>query len=136
MWRLKVSEGGRDGNPWLTSVNNHIGRQFWEFDPNLGTPEERAQVEKARLKFHNNRFRSKHSSDLLMRLQFGKEKESDRMELPAQVKIKSEEEINEEVVATTLRRGLRFYSTLQAEDGLWPDDFGGPLFLLPGLVRT
>ncbi|PRQ36957.1 putative cycloartenol synthase [Rosa chinensis] len=130
MWRLKVSEGGRDGNPWLTSVNNHVGRQFWEFDPNLGTPEERAQVEKTRLEFRNNRFQSKHSSDLLMRLQ----KESDRMELPAQVKIKSEEEINEEVVATTLRRGLRFYSTLQAEDGFWPGDYGGPLFLLPGLV--
>ncbi|XP_024197669.1 cycloartenol synthase isoform X3 [Rosa chinensis] len=134
MWRLKVSEGGRDGNPWLTSVNNHVGRQFWEFDPNLGTPEERAQVEKTRLEFRNNRFQSKHSSDLLMRLQFAKEKESDRMELPAQVKIKSEEEINEEVVATTLRRGLRFYSTLQAEDGFWPGDYGGPLFLLPGLV--
>ncbi|KAM5554115.1 hypothetical protein ABKV19_026046 [Rosa sericea] len=134
MWRLKVSEGGRDGNPWLTSVNNHIGRQFWEFDPNLGTPKERAQVEKARLEFRNNRFRSEHSSDLLMRLQFAKEKESDQMELPTQVKIKSEEEINEEVVTTTLRRGLRFYSTLQAEDGFWPGDYGGPLFLLPGLV--
>ncbi|XP_061990167.1 cycloartenol synthase-like isoform X1 [Rosa rugosa] len=134
MWRLKVSEGGRDGNPWLTSVNNHIGRQFWEFDPNLGTPEERAQVEKTRLEFRNNRFQSEHSSDLLMRLQFAKEKESDRIELPAQVKIKSEEEINEEVVAITLRRGLRFYSTLQAEDGFWPGDYGGPLFLLPGLV--
>ncbi|PRQ36964.1 putative cycloartenol synthase [Rosa chinensis] len=134
MWRLKVSEGERDGNPWLTSVNNHIGRQFWEFDPNLGTPEERVQVEKARLEFRNNRFRSKHSSDLLMRLQFAKEKESDRMELPTQVKIKSEEEINEEVVTTTLRRGLRFYSTLQAEDGFWPGDYSGPLFLLPGLI--
>ncbi|KAM5553516.1 cycloartenol synthase [Rosa sericea] len=131
MWRLKVSEGG---SPWLTSVNNHIGRQFWEFDPNLETPEERAQVEKARLEFRNNRFRCKHSSDLLMRLQFAKEKESDRMELPTQKKIKSEEEINEEVVTTTLSRGLRFYSTLQAEDGFWPGDYGGPLFLLPGLV--
>ncbi|XP_040375086.1 cycloartenol synthase [Rosa chinensis] len=134
MWRLKVSEGGRDGNPWLTSVNNHIGRQFWEFDPNLGTSEERAQVEKVRLEFRNNRFRTEHSSDLLMRLQFAKEKESDPMKLPVQVKIKSEEEINEEVVTATLRRGLRFYSTLQAEDGFWPGDYGGPLFLLLGLV--
>ncbi|KAL6191873.1 hypothetical protein ACLB2K_038262 [Fragaria x ananassa] len=135
MWRLKVSEGGSDGSdPRLTSVNNHIGRQYWEFDRNLGTPEERAQVEEARLEFRNNRFRSKHSSDLLMRLQFAKEKESDRMELPAQVKVKSEDEITEEVVTTTLRRGLRFYSTLQTEDGFWPGDYGGPLFLLPGLV--
>lgn len=66
MWRLKLSEGK---DPWITSVNNHIGRQYWEFDPNLGTPEERAQVEKARHEFRKNRFQSKHSSDLLMRLQ-------------------------------------------------------------------
>ncbi|KAK9931413.1 hypothetical protein M0R45_018689 [Rubus argutus] len=65
----------------------------------------RAQVEKARREFHNNRFRSKHSSDLLMRLQFAEQKECDKIELPA-----------------------------QAEDGFWPGDYGGPLFLLPGLV--
>uniref|UniRef100_A0A7N2MVX6 Cycloartenol synthase n=1 Tax=Quercus lobata TaxID=97700 RepID=A0A7N2MVX6_QUELO len=54
------------------------------------------------------------------------------MELP-QVKVKTEKEITEEAVATTLRRALRFYSTLQTEDGFWPGDYGGPLFLLPGL---
>ena len=57
------------------------------------------------------------------------------MELP-QVKVKSEKEITEEAVTTTLRRALRFYSSLQAEDGFWPGDYGGPLFLLPGLVRS
>lgn len=44
------------------------------------------------------------------------------------------EEINEDGVTITLRRALRFYSTLQCEDGHWPGDYGGPLFLLPGLV--
>ncbi|XP_031109631.1 cycloartenol synthase-like isoform X2 [Ipomoea triloba] len=51
-----------------------------------------------------------------------------------QVKVESEEEINEERVVRTLRRGLRFYSTIQADDGHWPGDYGGPLFLLPCLV--
>lgn len=56
--------------------------------------------------------------------------------VPAQVKVRSdEEEISEEAVGITLRRALSFYSTLQAEDGFWPGDYGGPLFLLPGLVR-
>jgi hypothetical protein len=51
------------------SGNNFIGRQHWEFDPNAGTPEERAQVEKARQEFKNNRFRTKQSADLFMRMQ-------------------------------------------------------------------
>ncbi|PPS04411.1 hypothetical protein GOBAR_AA16248 [Gossypium barbadense] len=65
MWKLKIAEDG----PWLSTVNNHIGRQHWEFDPDAGSPEERAHVENLRLQFTNNRFRLKQSSDLLMRMQ-------------------------------------------------------------------
>ncbi|XP_006163194.1 lanosterol synthase [Tupaia chinensis] len=32
--------------------------------------------------------------------------------------------------------GTTFYVGLQAEDGHWPGDYGGPLFLLPGLLIT
>jgi hypothetical protein len=66
MWRLKVSERS---SPWLRSLNNLLGRQEWVFDPDLGTPEERAQVDKARREFAEHRFERKHSSDLLMRIQ-------------------------------------------------------------------
>ena len=41
---------------------------------------------------------------------------------------------DEVVVKASLKKALRFYSTLQGEDGSWPADYGGPLFLLPGLV--
>jgi len=33
------------------------------------------------------------------------------------------------------RNGMRFYAALQAEDGHWAGDYGGPLFLLPGGSR-
>ncbi|KAM9850438.1 lanosterol synthase [Aulostomus maculatus] len=33
-------------------------------------------------------------------------------------------------------KGMRFYTHLQAEDGHWAGDYGGPLFLLPGLLIT
>jgi cycloartenol synthase len=45
-----------------------------------------------------------------------------------------EDVISEETVRKTLKRALRCYSNLQAEDGFWPGDYGGPLFLLPSLV--
>ncbi len=32
------------------------------------------------------------------------------------------------------RNGYTFYKHLQAEDGHWPGEYGGPMFLLPGLV--
>lgn len=39
-----------------------------------------------------------------------------------------------DTVSTSLRNGLSFYESLQASDGHWPGDYGGPMFLLPGLV--
>ena len=34
------------------------------------------------------------------------------------------------------RNGIDFYQKLQSNDGHWPNDYGGPMFLLPGLVIT
>ncbi|CAL5443528.1 unnamed protein product [Camellia sinensis] len=131
MWKLKIAEGR---SPWLRTVNDHVGRQFWEFDPNLGSPEELMEINNARRNFTNNRFQKKHSDDLLMRLQFAKE--SPRRILLPQVKVKDTEDITEDQVMTTLRRAISFHSTLQAHDGHWPGDYGGPMFLLPGLIIT
>ncbi|XP_050146235.1 cycloartenol synthase-like isoform X2 [Malus sylvestris] len=51
-----------------------------------------------------------------------------------QLKVKNQEEVTEEAVTTTLRRSLSFYSTIQAHDEHWAGDYGGPMFLLPGLI--
>lgn len=68
MWRLKLSKG--DDDPWLTSFNNHTGRQFWEFDTTARRDEEEETlVEKARSAFQKRRYELRHSSDLLMRIQ-------------------------------------------------------------------
>ncbi|KQK14661.1 hypothetical protein BRADI_1g17884v3 [Brachypodium distachyon] len=64
MWKLKIGEGG---GPWMRSTNNFVGRQTWEFDPELGTPEELAQIENAREEYRKNRFRRRECDDLLMR---------------------------------------------------------------------
>lgn len=37
-------------------------------------------------------------------------------------------------VVDALIKGMNYYSYLQSDDGHWPGDYGGPLFLLPGLL--
>ena len=69
MWRLKIADGGND--PHIFSTNNFVGRQIWEFDPEAGSPEERAEVEAARRNFSKHRHLVKPSGDLLWRIQVG-----------------------------------------------------------------
>ncbi|GLT26067.1 hypothetical protein SLA2020_011540 [Shorea laevis] len=130
MWRLKIAEDG----PWLTTVNNHIGHQHWEFDSEAGSPEERAQVERLRQNFKNNRFRVKQSADLLMRMQLRRENPCGPV--PPLVKVKEREVVTEKAVTTTLRTTISFYSCLQTQDSHWPAESGGPIFFLPPLVIT
>ncbi|XP_047329689.1 cycloartenol Synthase-like [Impatiens glandulifera] len=129
MWKLRIAEGD---NPWLRTTNDHVGRQVWEFDSKHGSPEQLQEIEKARENFRNNRFTQKHSADLLMRAQFAKENLTNI--IPPQVQVEDIEDITYDKATDTVRRGISFYSTLQAHDGHWPGDYGGPMFLLPGLV--
>ncbi|KAG6663890.1 hypothetical protein CIPAW_02G053700 [Carya illinoinensis] len=108
MWKLKIAEGG----PGLVSLNNFVGRQHWEFDPDAGTPEERAEVERVREEFKKNRFRTKQSADLLMRMQLRKEKPCGPIPPPVQVK------------------------ETEAHDGHWPAESAGPLFFLQPFVMA
>ncbi|OMO57895.1 Prenyltransferase/squalene oxidase [Corchorus olitorius] len=130
MWKLKIAEDG----PLLSTVNNHVGRQHWEFDPDAGTPEERAEVERLGLEFKKNRFEIKQSSDLLMRMQLTKENPSGP--IPAAVKLNEKQVVTEEAITITLRRAISFFSSLQAHDGHWPAEIAGPLFFNPSLVMA
>ncbi|GMN36323.1 hypothetical protein TIFTF001_042416 [Ficus carica] len=67
MWRIKFGTGAED--PYLFSTNNFLGRQIFQFDPDAGTPEERAEVEAACQNFYKNRFKVRPCSDLIWRLQ-------------------------------------------------------------------
>ncbi|XP_050231956.1 lupeol synthase-like [Mercurialis annua] len=130
MWRLKIAEGGN--NPYVFSTNNFLGRQTWEFDPEAGSPEERAEVEEARRNYWNNRFHVKPSSDLLWQFQFMREKKF--KQTIRKVEIGDGEEITDEAATTALRRTVHLFSGLQARDGHWCAENAGPMFYFPPLV--
>ncbi|XAR63728.1 Beta-amyrin synthase [Bertholletia excelsa] len=132
MWRLKVAKGGGPYEPYLYSTNNFVGRQLWEFDPNYGTPEELAEVEEARRIFTENRSRVKPSGDVLLRLQLLKENNFKQTIPP--VKVGQNEEVTYEAATATMKRAVRFFSAMQAQDGHWPAENAGPLYFLPPLV--
>ncbi|KAE8651576.1 hypothetical protein Csa_023484 [Cucumis sativus] len=128
MWRLKVGDGGND--PYIYSMNNFVGRQIWEFDPNAGTPEERVEVERLRQNFINKRHKENSflSADLLWRLQFLREKKF-KQSIP-QEKVEDGEEISYEKASNAMRRGAYFLAAIQASDGHWPSETSGPLFYM------
>ncbi|CAO2831851.1 unnamed protein product [Amaranthus hypochondriacus] len=130
MWRLKIADGS---DPLLDSVNDHIGRQHWEFDEEAGTPEERAQIDRVRQEFKEKRKDyMAQSADLLMRMQLRKENEE--FLIPQGLKVKENEEITEEAVKITLKRGINYFCSLQAHDGHWPAENAGPFSFLPPLI--
>ncbi|XP_058212109.1 dammarenediol II synthase-like [Rhododendron vialii] len=135
MWRLKIAEG--DG-PHLFSTNNFVGRQFWEFDPDAGTPEERAEVEQAREYYKKNGKRGPTdrrwpSGDLLARMQLKTENKHIDLSLPP-VRFGPDEDVNYEGLTTALRKAVRLHCAIQASDGHWPGEHSGPMFITPALI--
>ena len=134
MWRLVVA-GDSGGNPHLQSLNNFVGRQYWEFDPTAGTAEERAQVDDLRVAYTKNRHAQRQPSDELLRLQAAERikgaavrisKDPSVLGAPGPVALSQ--------VEHQIRGGMKYYSCLQQVDGHWAGDYGGPMFLMPGLV--
>jgi cycloartenol synthase len=132
MWRLRTADAS--GAP--PTLSSYSGRQTWAFDADAGTPAERAAVEEARARFVTARLEHPHSADELLRLQAATEAtargDAPRPSPPPPGP--GRDAADEASVAASLEAGATFYSTLQRADGHWPGDYGGPLFLMPGLL--
>lgn len=135
MWRLRTGAASAAGATDLSSLNDHVGRQTWAYDAGAGTPEERAAVEEARAAFARHRSTRKHSADELLRLQAAGTP-AGRAPRPAPPPPGPGRDVHADDASTTaaLHAGASFYATLQSDEGHWPGDYGGPLFLFPGLV--
>jgi cycloartenol synthase len=130
MWKL-VSGRESKTHPLLVTLNECQGRQIWVYDEQAGTPEERAAVEDLRSKYKEERHVLKHSADELLRLQCSRVQPvspSKGVDCPFPSSL--------EGVTDAIGQAATFYATLQQDDGHWPGDYGGPMFLMPGMVIT
>lgn len=129
MWKF-VSAGDSGSHPWLRSLNDHTGRQTWEYVDAV-TPEEKAELQRLQDGFSRLRHQQKHSSDELLRMQ-----SSAPRALVSPPKVPQAKQPTGAHCQDSLRAAMYFYETLQAHDGHWPGDYGGPMFLMPGLIVT
>lgn len=117
MWKFKSASDV--GGPHLVSLNENKGRQTWEFDPNAGTPEQRARVEELRAAFTANKHKQKHSADELLRLQAA-DRIAAKKYSPPSTELKPGEIPSAERVEQHLLGAVSFYECLQQEDGHFP----------------
>jgi len=132
-WTLRTSTGESPLGPVQHTLNDNLGRQLWTFDPSskpaAWEAERLAQFRAAYAVESESRH---HSADEPYRLQClratgGKSFGGAKKPPPAS----ASEEVR---VEAALRSGIGFYGSIQMESGHWPGDYGGPNFLLPGLV--
>ena len=108
------------------------GRQVWSFDKSAtGDDELRQQLASARSEWESGSRVTKHSSDVLLRLPktHGKNLEKPKTRLGG-----SAVEGLASQALSIARHGITYYQHVQEDDGHWAGDYGGPMFLMPGLV--
>lgn len=112
------------------------GRQVWSFDKHVtGDDDLRQQLELASSEWEKKKCVTKHSSDVLLRLPktHGKNLERPKSRHGSNVGSLSGDNLMSEALSTA-RHGINYYQHVQEDDGHWAGDYGGPMFLMPGLV--
>ena len=130
MWTF-TSSGDSDKHPWLRSLNGYAGRQTWEYTHEASS-QQKAQIQQLQDGFSHFRHQQRHSADELLRMQTA----AKRRDSVAPPRIPSGRQPTIEECRKSTRAAMYFYETLQQEDGHWPGDYGGPMFLMPGLIIT
>lgn len=122
------------------SLETHRGRQVWKFklpeelkkviktESDWQKPEAQEFLTKMQGAFVYNKKTKAHSSDLVYRTTRLKQNNFNPLIENTQSKTLSD------LAKATVKKGFHFYQSLQTSDGNWPGDYGGPLFLLPGMV--
>lgn len=146
MWRVANSTADfEDVDAYgggIPTLNAHVGRQVWVWD-DAASVEDIAAQDAMRAAFTATRLTRKHSSDELLRAQYEARREarglSAKTRPPAREAYASGkgvdgDAIDASAVEQAMRAGIEYYQGIQDDDGHWASDYGGPMFLMPGLI--
>jgi len=111
---------------WI--LQSERGRQIWEYDESKKPTHSLKELEQ---EWRGDK--NKHTSDRVYRYH-ALEKNFKPMSIPKDVKMPKDKLAAK--ATESLFKGYNYYKALQMEDGHWPGDYGGPMFLMPGLVFT
>ena len=115
-----------------------MGRQVWAFKPESQNIDDHLKnadnfTEQELFAFHKDfafdRQQNPTSGDRVFR-----EQAVDTNSHPYTGKTPRAKTPEEQTLIDALVRGIHYFSQLQSDEGHWPGDYGGPLFLLPGLL--
>ena len=95
-----------------------------------------------RAAYAKTRNERKHGEDAFLRAQYDARRSARGLETktktPSAMEISRGERegkgVDAEVVRRAMRAGIEYYRGIQDEDGHWASDYGGPMFLMPGLI--
>ncbi|MEM7549260.1 MAG: terpene cyclase/mutase family protein [Bacteroidota bacterium] len=128
--KTKASKKESFWSDWILKTEN--GRQRWFFKSSEKVDSK--YLNQIRQAFSFDKTKNSNSGDLVYRFE---KKSVESVEVPSWMN----ESINfsngriQRAVKSAFK-GIHFYSRLQTEDGNWPGDYGGPMFLLPALIIT
>lgn len=123
-WKLETDRGRQ---VWKFSVPEHLSHIQTEEDWQSADAQEfLSQMKEA---FRYDKAQQPHAADLVYRIQAARNKGFTPLHENASNNLLDR-------VKNAASKGFHFYQALQTEHGNWPGDYGGPLFLLPGMITV
>jgi hypothetical protein len=108
------------------------GRQFWEFNV-PSSVEDKDYLEQLSEAFIYDKKQNPNSGDKIFRALISKEKFHPIAENEIPVPDDLKNDLQREVFKANYK-AIHYFQSLQTNDGNWVGDYGGPMFLTPGLV--
>ena len=131
MWRCALADDAPD-SPFVRTLNGHAGRQQWIFDEHAGSAKERAEIERLRQAFTDNRHSQKHSSDELYRRACAGRRKTRTLPRVPGGKLAASATVTEPDVTDALKAAAAYYATLQVVGALMSELMRGCLLDMPG----